>query len=142
MLVKDMDVIADAKLVLARIERVQEPKRQRLAGLDIYYATLLERAYLPGPPEIFPNRCLTQALHADLVEIPDLRFTTLRAVGIYFGQKRFRDLGTVPWRTAWGNGWAFARLVTLRQAWELRQGGWQWPREQADWVWNPRPGSC
>jgi hypothetical protein len=127
--------LADAKLVLARIERAPESQKQRLTGLDIYYATLLERAYLPGVPEIFPNRCLTQALHTDLVEIPDLRFTTLRSVGVYFAQ--FRDLGTTPWRTAWGNGWAFGRLITLRRAWELQQGGnWQWPNEREDWVWN------
>jgi hypothetical protein len=131
-----MSVIHDAKVALARIERAPEPKKQRLVGCDIYYVSLLERAHLPGTAGIFPNRCLTRDLHSELIEIPELRFTTLRSVGIYFAQKQFRDLGTARWRTAWGYGWALGRLITLRQDWELRHGGWQWPNEHQDWIWN------
>jgi hypothetical protein len=134
--VMGMGVIHDAELILARVERPPDAKKQRLIGLDAYYITLLERAYLPDPAEIFPNRCLTRTLHRELTEIPGLRFTTLRSVGIYFAQKRFRDLGTVRWRTAWGYGWAFGRLANLREAWEIEMRGWHWPNQHQDWVWN------
>jgi hypothetical protein len=132
-----MDVIHDAKLILARVERPSEAKKQRLVGLDTYYAMLLERGHLPSDAGIFPNRCATHALHAELIELADLRFTTLRSVGIYFSQRRFRELGVVPWRTAWANGWAFPRLCLLRRDWELRHGGWRWPTELVDWAWSP-----
>ena len=132
-----MSIITDAELALAQVERAQNHERQRVTGFDAYYLQLITNGFLPGITGIFPNRALTRELHADMAEkIPDLRFTTLRSVGIYFAQKRFRDLGTVRWRTAWGYGWAFPRLITLRQAWELQIGGWNWPNELQDWVWN------
>jgi hypothetical protein len=132
--VEVMSVIHDAKLVLARIEKTHNPKKQRLIGLDAYYVTLLERGHLPGSTP-FPNRCLTKELLADMaVQVPDLQFTACRSLGVYFG--KFRELGTVPWRTPAANGWQFGRLLTLREDWELRQGGWQWPNELQDWVWN------
>jgi hypothetical protein len=133
--VEVMSIIMDAKLVLARIERAHEPKKQCLIGLDAYYVTLLERARLPGST-LTPNRCLTKELLADMaVQTPDLQFTACRSVGVYFG--KFRELGTVPWRTPGANGWQFGRLITLRQAWELQMGGWNWPNANQDWTWNP-----
>jgi hypothetical protein len=138
MIVKDMDVIADAKLVLARVERAQEPKKQRIIGFDLYYELILSNGYLPGNTATFPNRVKTAELYEDMLErVPDLRFTALRALGIYFAQDRFAELGVAPWRHMTGNGWAFSRLVTLRRDWELRQGGWQWPNGLMDWVRNP-----
>jgi hypothetical protein len=135
--VKDMGIIEDAKLILAQAEK-QEPKKQHIVGFDIYYVLLLENGFLPSSVATFPNRVLTRALHADMLErVPDLRFTACRSVGVYFGQKRFRDLGIAPWRHMTGNGWAFPRLSVLRQDWERRQNGWQWPNQLQDWVREP-----
>jgi hypothetical protein len=137
-IMKRMSIITDAELALAQVERAQNHERQRVTGFDAYYLQLITNGFLPGSTGIFPNRALTRELHADMAEkIPDLRFTTLRSVGIYLGQKHFRQLGTVPWRHEVGNGWAFGRLITLRQAWELQQGGWNWPNSLTDWTWNP-----
>ena len=135
--VKDMSIITDAKLVLAQAERTQDPKAQRVLGLDAYYLLLITNGCLPGSTATFPNRALTRELHTDMVtRVPDLAFTALRSLGIFFGQQRFRNLGIRPWRHMTGNGWTFPRLITLRQNWELDQAGWRWPNGHQNWVWN------
>ena len=137
--VKDMSLIADAKLVLAQVAIAQERKKQRLIGFDAYYVLLLEDGFLPGNTATFPNRALTRELHVDMRErVPDLRFTAQERVGRYFGQEHFQELGIALWRHMTGNGWQFPRLGVLRRDWELHQGGWNWPNQLPDWVQNPK----
>ena len=136
--VKAMTIVTDAKLVLAQVAIAQERKKPRVIGFDVYYMMLLERAYLPGNTSKFPNRALSRELLRDMIEqVPDLRFSALERVGHYFGQAHFEDLGIAPWRHMTGNGWQFPRLVVLRQDWELRQGGWNWPNQLPDWTMKP-----
>jgi hypothetical protein len=136
--VNDMSLIADAKLVLAQASAQKRIKPQ-VIGFDLYYVALLERAYLPGRTSKFPNRVLTRELLTDMIEqIPSLRFSAVERIGHYFGQAHFQELGIAPWRHMTGNGWQFPRLTVLRQAWELQMGGWQWPNELQDWVWNSK----
>jgi hypothetical protein len=130
------DLITDAETVLAQVAKARKPKKHRILGFDAYYQLLLEDVFLPGNTRIFPNRALTRELLADMIErIPDLRFTTRKKVGLYFGQEHFQDLGISLWHTAIGNGWQFPRLVVLRQDWQQRQGGWQWTNDLTDWIW-------
>jgi hypothetical protein len=134
-----MNLIADAKLVLAQVAIAQERKKQRLIGFDAYYVLLLEDGFLPGNTAIFPNRALTRELLIDMRErVPDLRFTARERVGRYFGQEHFQELGIALWRHMTGNGWQFPRLAVLRRDWELHQGGWNWPNRLPDWVQNPK----
>jgi hypothetical protein len=136
-IMKIMSTISDAELILARARAVHDRKKPRIIGFDVYYVLLLADGFLPGTA-IFPNRSLTRELHADMVErVPDLRFTTPKKLGRYFGQEHYRELGITLWRHETGNGWAFPRLVTLRRAWQLRMGSWNWPNGLTDWTWNP-----
>jgi hypothetical protein len=130
------DLITDAETVLAQVAKARKHRKHRIIGFDAYYRLLLEDGFLPSNTGIFPNRALTRELLADMVQrIPDLRFTTCKKVGLYFAQEHFQDLGITLWHTAIGNGWQFPRLAVLRQDWQQRQGGWQWPNDLTDWIW-------
>jgi hypothetical protein len=133
------DLIRDAEQVLRQaIAPLQPQKRQRLVGFDIYFELILSDGHLPGCTAGFPNRALTIELYRDMqARCPDLRFVALNKLGEYFAQTRFKQLGITLWRHVKGNGYAFARLITLREDWERRHNV-SWPNSLEDWTWSSR----
>src|SRR6516165_173749 len=102
-----MNIITDAKAVLARASGgIHDRGRQQkhVVRFDAYYVLLLEDGYLPGEIARFPDRVLTRELLADMRKrVVDLPFTSLRSLGVYFGQDRFEGLGLTGWRHMTGN---------------------------------------
>src|SRR6516165_9576533 len=104
-----------------------------LPPLEQWYVSILHDGVLPGALANKPNTAFTKNLLDDAKErVPRLKWDLTEVALRNF---LIEEIG-IPcskFRASWGNGWSFAPLSELREAWCKRYGDVKWDTEGKDW---------
>jgi len=119
---------------------LNNPALQRQQGftlppLEQWFVTLLHEGVLPGALPNRPNTAFTWSLLDDAKErIPRLKFD-LSEVGLrnFLVDEGSVGIPCIKYRAAIGNGWSFAPLAELREAWSRRYGPMKWDNPATEW---------
>jgi len=105
-----------------------------LPPLEQWYVSILHDGVLPGALANKPNTAFTKNLLDDAKErVPRLKWDLTEVALRNF---LIEEIG-IPcskFRASWGNGWSFAPLSELREAWCKRYGEVQWDTEGKEWI--------
>ena len=122
---------------------LSNPALQRQQGftlppLEQWYLMLLHDGVLPGALANRPNTAFTSSLRDDAKErVPRLKWD-LTEVALRDFLVDDLDIPCAKFRAASGNGWSFAPLAELREAWVRRWGPVKWDNPEKEWGKKPR----
>jgi hypothetical protein len=118
---------------------LQKQQGFTLPPLEQWYVTLLHEGVLPGALADRPNHAFTRSLVDDAKEkIPRLRLDlTDVALRNFLVDEEMIGIPCTKWRAGNGNGWSFAPLIELREAWARRYGPVKWDNPEAT-EWSKR----
>jgi len=107
-----------------------------LPPLEQWYVSLLHDGVLPGALANRPNTAFAKSLLDDAKErVPRLKWDLTEVALRNF---LIEDMGACSkFRASWGNGWSFAPLSELRDAWCRRYGDVKWDTEGKEWSKRP-----
>ena len=119
---------------------LSNPALQRQQGLTLppleqWYVMLLHEGTLPRAVPNRPNTALTRNLLDDAKErFPRLKWD-LTEVGLwnFLTDEDIIGIPCTKYRANFANGWSFAPLAELREAWVRRYGPVKWHTEAEEW---------
>jgi hypothetical protein len=121
---------------------LQKQQRFTLPPLEQWYVSLLHDGVLPGSLADRPNTTFTKSLLDDAKDrVPRLKWD-LSDVGLRNFLVDEDSVGTpcTKYRASNGNGWSFAPLGELREAWSRRYGPMKWDNPEAkEWSKKAKP---
>jgi Family of unknown function (DUF5906) len=104
-----------------------------LPPLEQWFVSLLHDGVLPGALANRPNTAFTKNLMDDAKErVPRLKWD-LTEVALRTFLVEEIGVPCTKFRASWGNGWSFAPLGELREAWCKRYGSVRWDTEGKEW---------
>jgi hypothetical protein len=116
------------------------PALQRQQGLTLppleqWYVMLLHEGVLPQALSSRPNTTLTRNLLDDAKErFPRLKWDlTEVALWNFLTDEDTIGIPCTKYRASFGNGWSFAPLAELREAWARRYGPVKWHTDAKEW---------
>ena len=122
-------------------EALQKQQGFTLPPLEQWFVSLLHDGKLPNAPSGKPNSSFTKFLLDDVKEkVPRLKWD-LSDVGLrnFLIDEEAVGIACTTYRTAFGNGWSFAPLLELREAWCRRYGPTKWDNPEAlEWGWKKK----
>jgi len=108
-----------------------------LPPLEQWYVSLLHDGVLPGALANRPNTAFTKNLLDDAKErVPRLKWDLTEVALRNFLVEEI-GIPCSKFRASWGNGWSFAPLSELREAWCKRYGDVKWDTEGKEWSKRP-----
>jgi len=112
---------------------LQKQQGFNLPPLEQWYVSLLHDGTLPGALIQRPNTTFTKSLLDDARErVPRLRFDlTEVALRNFLVDEETIGVACTKYRASIGNGWSFAPLLELREAWCRRYGPMKWDNAEA-----------
>ena len=115
---------------------LQKQQVLNLPPLEQWFVSLLHDGVLAGALGGKPNTAFTKSLLDDVKErVPRLKWN-LSDIGLrnFLLDEEAVGVPCIKYRAAIGNGWSFAPLAELREAWCRRYGPTKWDSPgQKDW---------
>jgi len=108
-----------------------------LPPLEQWYVSILHDGVLPGALANRPNTAFTKNLLDDAKErVPRLKWDLTEVALRNFLVDEI-GIPCSKFRVSWSNGWAFAPLGELREAWCRRYGDIKWDNPVEEWSKRP-----
>jgi hypothetical protein len=125
----------DIPEALLNNEALQKQQGFTLPSLEQWFVGLLHDGVLPGALANRPNAAFTRSLIDDAKEkMPRLKFDlTEVALKNFLTDEECVGIPCEKLRTAAANGWSFAPLAELRDAWCRRYGPVKWDTDAMEW---------
>jgi len=120
---------------------LQKQQGFNLPPLEQWYVSLLHDGVLPGALANRPNTAFTRSLLDDAKErVPRLKWDlTEVALRTFLIDEENIGIPCSKFRANSGNGWSFAPLLELREAWCCRYGPMKWDNPEAK-EWSKKKG--